>query len=203
MKRCTNPQVFTHRLESCVWAMVQEVMTEPSKLQDCLIGYKPNSNSAKQQTQNQFKIIDQKVEQLSSAKKNAVELYATGELNRIEYSQQAQHYDSELKKAKNDRAQLLATVPGLHKRSIVEPSLRQYCNGLKARLENSDDFDSKRKFCLDYIEQIVFTEGRVRLYGTIQAELNAYADPEQTSEARKVPFVIESSITPYERITRK
>jgi site-specific DNA recombinase len=194
MKRCSNPQIYTHRLESAVQSIVEEIMTNETKLKDYLIGYADKPNVARAEAQRKLKAIEQKILDFTNCKKGVVDLYARGEINRAEYGKKCQQYDAAINAAKNTRTALLTMIPALHQKNTVESSVESYCNSLKSRLQNCADFDTRRQLMLNFVKQIVLTRGKVEVHGSIPIELSAYSDPDQSSEASEMRFVIEKKI---------
>lgn len=190
MKRCFNAEIVTHRLESSVLSIMSDIMTDESKLKNHLAGFGAEKSSTKIETENQLKNMAEKILNLKNGKQNTLERYAEGKINRSAYSQKCREYDAEISQAKNERDQLLTAIPSLHKKDIVDASLEQYCSALRTRLYKCNDFDLKRRLLLDYIQQVVFTNGRIEMCGSVPIQLDAYADPDQSSEAREIKFSI-------------
>lgn len=69
-------------------------------------------------------------------------------------------------------------------------SLRR-CETAKVRFERAKDFNSKRQFLLDFIENVEYDHGKIAVKGSVPIQLQAYKDPTQTSEAEKIEFSIE------------
>jgi len=194
IKRCSNPEVVTHRLESCVLSMVSEIMVDEHKLKGHLVGFKIKKTSRKIRVESRLKNIEQKIVEIGANKRHVLALYAQGEVDRSEYSKRCLQHDQEISKAKNERKDLLSTMPALHQDDIVDASLKRYCNTLKTRFEGCTEFESKRQLLLDYIQQVAFNSGKVELHGSVPIHLKAYEDSEQTSEARKIDFSITAVI---------
>ncbi|KKW19793.1 MAG: hypothetical protein UY63_C0006G0035 [Parcubacteria group bacterium GW2011_GWA2_51_10] len=192
MTRCSNPQIYTHLLEASVFSIVEEVMTNKNKLKDYIIGYKENRGSVRQEAENELKTIEQKISQLMLEKKDILEQYAKGQLNRDNYGRKCHEYDQKIDGVKTERNKLLSMVPALHKRSVVDTSIEKYCDAARTRLEKCADFDTKRQLLLDYLQKVAFVRGKVEVHGSVPIQLAAYSDPEQSSEAREVGFVIKS-----------
>lgn len=76
-------------------------------------------------------------------------------------------------------------------------SIRQFCSAAKARFEKCSNFDSKRQFLLEHIEKVVYQKYKVMIRGSVPIKLRTYADPDQTSEASKIPFRIEGAVDVY------
>lgn len=127
-------------------------------------------------------------------KKSVVDLYANGQIDRERYGKKCQTYDTDIKGVRIERDQLLAAVPALHKKDVVETSVEQYSTTLKNKWEKSTDFDSRRQLLLAHVDRIVLANGKVDLHGSIPVGLESYANPEQSSNVRKIAFVIHDSV---------
>jgi len=77
---------------------------------------------------------------------------------------------------------------------VVDFSVAWNCKSTKSQLEKCD-LDLKRQFLLEYVEKIIFTKDKISLQGSIPILLDAYKDPEHTSDARKISFFIERKIS--------
>src|SRR3989338_1772861 len=92
------------------------------------------------------------------------------------------------------QTKVIKSVPLLHKKEIVDVSIRQFCSAAKARFEKCSNFDSKRQFLLEHIEKVVYQKYKVMIRGSVPIKLRTYADPDQTSEVSKIPFQIENML---------
>ncbi|OGG56698.1 hypothetical protein A3D71_02545 [Candidatus Kaiserbacteria bacterium RIFCSPHIGHO2_02_FULL_55_20] len=169
-------------------------MVNEDKLKTHLIGYKANNVGVKRKTENALRDIEQEISELAREKKDVLEQYAKGLLKRDIYGKKCDEYDQKIDAEKSERNKLLSTVPALHKKSVIDESVGKYCGSLKNRLEKCADFNARRQLLLDYLYKITFARGRVELHGSIPMHLDAYLDPEQTSEAKETKFVIASKI---------
>lgn len=50
---------------------------------------------------------------------------------------------------------------------MIDASVHQYVEALRARLEKANDFDTKRQFLLDNIDRVVYANDRVALCGSV------------------------------------
>lgn len=64
----------------------------------------------------------------------------------------------------------------------------------RVRFDRCHDFETKRKFFLDYVEKIVFTNDKVQLYGSVPVKLKAYDDRDQPTQLAKIEFCIKGEI---------
>ncbi len=190
IKRCTNPQIYTHRLETCVLSTIESVICHENILKKHLIGYKPSETLAKSQAQERLGGIEMTISNLMNLKKRVIELYANGKIDQAEYRKRCRAHDEEIAERKVARTGILQSVSALHQRNVIETSLEKYCNDLTARYKSSDEFSSRRQLVLDYIQRIVFSRGKVAVYGSVPILLEAYADHDQTSNARQINFEI-------------
>lgn len=193
-EKCTNPEVAAHLLETCVFAMIKETMLEPVKLQKCLEHAKERQSLTRLRMEKQLKAADQRIRELGRAKKRILDLYAEGGLDRGKYGEKSLRYDNEIAKVQAERDDLIKRIPVLHKPEVVEMSVKQYCESVKLRLEKCQDFETKRQFLLDYVEQVTYQEGRVALHGSVPVKLQVYENQDQPSEASKIRFSITSPI---------
>jgi hypothetical protein len=86
-------------------------------------------------------------------------------------------------------------IPILHGEEIIEVSVRQYTEAVRARLKRCFDFESRRQFVLDYIEKIVSTNDHVAVYGSVPVKLANYDDADSSSDASTIGFSIEGRVS--------
>jgi hypothetical protein len=123
-----------------------------------------------------------------------LDLYAIGDLNRNLYVRRSLRYDNEINKAEAERNELIKRIPILHKDEIIEVSVGQYCEAVRARLEQCSDFDSKRQFVLDHIEKIVFTNDHVAVYGSVPVKLPMHEASNHSGETTNIGFSIDGFV---------
>ena len=54
---------------------------------------------------------------------------------------------------------------------LIDISVRQYVEAVRARLEGATDFDTKRQFLLDHVDRVVYANDRIALYGSVPVNL--------------------------------
>jgi hypothetical protein len=165
-------------------------MFDENKLKNYLIGFETSKNVTKSKVENKLEDMEQKILRLTNEKRDTLELYAKGNIERATYSKKCMEYDNEMRSVKNERSTLLATIPALHKKNTVDTSLEQYCNALETRFKKCADFNSKRQLLRDYIHQVVLTNGKIKVCGSVPVQLDAYTDPDQPSDAKEIKFSI-------------
>jgi hypothetical protein len=84
---------------------------------------------------------------------------------------------------------------------VVDASIKQHCETVRVRLNKCNNFDAKRKFVLDYIEKIVYSDDHITVHGSVPVKLKAYENSE-LAEASKLEFKIRDRISAAERLGR-
>lgn len=140
---------------------------------------------------------------MHDAKKRMLGLYTDGELDRDIYVKKNIECDYEINQLKNDRIELLKQIPLLHKKDLIDTSIKQFCETVRVRLEKCDDFEAKRQFLLDYVDKIVYWNEKVELHGSVPVKLKVYENGEHTTELAKIEFCIKDTIALSERFGRK
>jgi site-specific DNA recombinase len=192
--RCRNPEVASHLLESCIFNMIKDTMTDPIKLKQCLEHAKEKARTTRFRMEKQLKEVDENIKDLGRQKKRILDLYAMGGLDRNNYVQKCLWYDNEANKVRAVREELIKKIPILHKKEVMKVSVQNYCERVKTGLKKCVDFDTRRQFLLDHIERIIYKERHVILHGSVPVRLKAYEDPNQSTTLSKVGFQIESKI---------
>lgn len=175
-----------------MFTIVKDVMTSEVTLNQYLLG-RHREHGTKGEAERQLKEGERMIAELLKTKRNALELYAKGDISREVYRAQCKQYDDDIKRAKDERNTVLGAIPILHKEDVVDASLRHYCGTLKTRLATAVDFDSQRQLLLEYIEKVVFLRDKMELHGAVPILLSA------SSDAKNMSFVVACTIPPKYR----
>lgn len=175
--------------------MIKETMTDPSKLKKCLEFANDKSRTSQWRMEKKLKHIDQKIKDFAEQKKQIINAYASGQINRATYAERCQNHDMEVAAIKAERSGIINRIPILHKKDIVDVSVRRYCESVKGRLAICvDDPESRREFIKDYVGEVIYNNMNVTLNGSVPIKLKVYEDPDQPSEVSRIKFKIEGQI---------
>ena len=131
---------------------------------------------------------------MKSERKKLTNNYAIGTVDRDTYIERCLWYDNEDNKLKFEQKKLLQQIPTFHKEDIIEANLRIFCETARARYKRCTDFETKRKFMLDFVEYIIYAHGKVIFHGSIPMRLKEVEDTELSPETSKIAFSIETRI---------
>jgi hypothetical protein len=173
--------------------MIQETLINPDNLREHMDFFKRRAEATQTRIEKQLKEIEVKTEKLSQTKKRIIDLYASGELEKDAYITKNLEYDNELNRLKGEKEDLLKKIPLLHKKQIIDMSIKQYCDNAKTRFDRATDFDTKRQFILDYIEKIVYNNEKVEIHGSVPIKLKTYE--ESDSELARIEFCIKGLVS--------
>jgi hypothetical protein len=190
LKLCDSKEVKSSIIEDHVFDLIKEILINPAKLRESMDFFKRRKQANQLRFEKQLKVVDQQTEKFHIAKKRLVDLYANGEMEREAYVLKNLEYDNDLNRLKVERKELLAKIPLLHKKEVIDTSIKEYCEGAKARLEKGDDFNTKRQFLLDYIQNVIYWDDKIELRGFVPVKSKAYADGESRNELGKLEFRI-------------
>ena len=193
VQRCHNPEIIAQRLEDKVMEMIKETMCDVLKLKTCMEFFKEDYRLDQKRVEWRFMRLEKKEKYLDREKKKLIDNFAAQKVTQQEYVEMNVALDQELLKAKNKRSELLRTVPLLHKKEVVDFSIRQFCDTAKAGLEKCSDYDARRQFVLNHIEEVVYNRYKVIILGSVPIKT---VDPDQGVDS-KIPFKIESQIDTY------
>ena len=129
--------------------------------------FKEKGRRAQIKLEKDLKKLEEKIRDLQQERKRIIDIYASGNLSRPEYIKRCLNYDRETLAVMAKRANLLERVPLLHKTSVIDASINQYCESVRTRLLSCTDFESKRQFLLDHIEKVTYWNDRIALHGSI------------------------------------
>lgn len=194
LKLCDSKEVKSTIIEDHVFNLIREVLINPNKLRESMDFFKRRKQANQLRFEKQLKATDQQTEKIHTAKKRLVDLYANGEMERDAYVLKNLEYDNDLNRLKVERKELLGKIPLLHKKEVIDTSIKEYCEGAKARLEKGDDFNTKRQFLLDYIQNVIYWDDEIELRGFVPVKSKAYADGESRSELGKLDFRIKGNL---------
>lgn len=96
--------------------------------------------------------------------------------------------------------ELINKIPLLHKKEIIDTSMRQYCDGAGIKFEKATNFEIKRQFLQEYIEKIVYWNDKVELHGSVPVKLKVYEGKETNTELAKIEFCIKDKIPRLDRM---
>ena len=152
--------------------------------------------SVQSRLQRKLRRIDKKIAFARAKKQRVIELYAGGNIEHEDYAQRSVVYDKEINTCNAERLEISQSIPVLHKAEVVDTSIKQYCHGVKLRLEKCSDFESKRQFLLDHIDKVVYHNEDVAIHGFVPI---LEGPPEDQG---KIEFRIPDKITQADRFGR-
>jgi len=91
-------------------------------------------------------------------------------------------------------------IPILNDPHLIDVSVRQYVESVRARLESATDFDTKRQFLVDHVIKVVYGNDRVALYGSVAVNLGPGETPGQRGDTSKIGFCIEGTLSRKPRV---
>lgn len=188
VERCHNPEIIAQRLENKVMAMIKETMCDVLKLKGCMEFFKSDYRLDQKRVEWKFMRLEKKEKRLDKEKKQLIDQFASEKITQQEYVEKNVILDQQLLKAKNKRSELLRKIPLLHKKEIVDFSMRQFCDGVKAGIEKCYDDNEKRKFVLAHVERVIYKKYKVTIIGSVPIRT---ADQDNES---KIPFQISGEI---------
>jgi len=200
MARCPNPEIASQLLEERVFAIIGETMTDPFKLRARLEYASREERTVERQIEAQLKAIDTRIQQRGAEKKRILDLYAVGDLDRDAYARRSLRCDHQISQEKAQRDELVKRIPILNDPHLIDVSVRQYVESVRARLESATDFDTKRQFLVDHVIKVVYGNDRVALYGSVAVNLRPGETPGQRGDTSKIGFCIEGTLSRKPRV---
>ncbi len=195
LKLCNSKEVKSPIIEDHVFDLIKNILINPSKLRDSMDFFKRRKQANQLKFDKQLKATDVQTEKIHTAKKRLVDLYANGEMEREAYVLKNLEYDNDLNRLKIERKELLAKIPLFHKKEVIDTSIKEYCEGARARLEKSDDFNAKRQFLLDYIQNVIYWDDRIELRGFVPVKSKSSNDERNQTDLGKLEFRIKGNLS--------
>jgi Recombinase zinc beta ribbon domain len=200
VERCHNKEIKAEALEGRVFAMIQDIMLDPTKLRECMDLFKDDSQVMGRRLERRLKAIELRLRALDDEKRRILDIYASGDLSREAYVAKSRHYDTEMTKLTGEQNDLVQRMPLLHNTEAVEVAMTEYCGRAKARFERCDDFATKRQFLLDHIEKVVFWNDNVTVHGSVPILQKCGGGAAEPEDAAQIGFCIESRISRDEKL---
>jgi site-specific DNA recombinase len=166
-KQCDTIQIDTRPLDACIFDMIENAAIDPMKLRASMPDLQRDGTARKQRIEKHVKEIDQKVKDAESKKSRIIDLYAAGDLEREAYLKRIAGYDAEIAGFIVKRNELTKRAPTIHKPEVIEAAIKTHCEAAKARFELLDDFESKRRFLMNFISRVNYQNDHVSVYGTV------------------------------------
>jgi len=179
VKPCRNSRVSTHILDSKVVEMLQRVMFDPEELAKRMETYDHADN---QSIARELTKIAIEINGLDQERRRLIERYATEQITAWEYIEASQALDFELEGLTRRKSHVVKDMQS----DIVTASIRHFCAIARVRFEACADFDAKKQFLRDHVEEIVFDRGRITIVGSVPMQ----GTPNET----KLAFRIEGEI---------
>jgi hypothetical protein len=179
VKPCRNARVSTHILDSKVVEMIQRAMFDPEELTKCMetYGHADNRSIARELTR-----IATEINGLDQKRQHLIERYATEQMTAAEYIAASQALDFELEGLTRRKSCVVKDMQS----DVVTASIRHFSATARVRFEACADFDAKKKFLKDHIEEIVFDRGRITIVGSVPIQ----GAPNET----KLPFRVKGEV---------
>lgn len=166
LKPCDSNEIKTATLENKIFKMFEEVTTS-EKLKTHMEVLSSEGRTGQMRLERQLRKLESKLRRLGTAKKRLLELYADGHSDRAEYAKKSAEYNNEISEVTNEKLELMQRIPLLHKRAVIDLSIAQYCDAVRIRLAQCKDFETRRQFCLDFVDHIVHYKNLVELHGYV------------------------------------
>ena len=115
--------------------------------------------------------LDKAIESLELKKKRVLDLYADSTIDKYNYISKIEEIDSEIKKNVSLKGETTKTLSTLGSRSEVRRNVNYFCKLAQRRLDKLD-FDQKKLFLKQLIDEIVFTGDKLVIKGYIPVLAN-------------------------------
>lgn len=119
---------------------------------------------------------------LEKDRKQILDDYATDKIDHEDYATKCLNLDIETSKLKLKRTETLKKIPILHKQETIDVSVRIFCETVKARFSKCKDFKTKRRFVLDFLEEVLYDNGKVVIKGLIPLHVVEKRDSEENGK---------------------
>lgn len=186
IKRCESKERTAHILEEQVFMVIESVMFDPIKLRGYMDIFKTKRPHARMERELQQ--LEKRLRMYRERKQRMTDIYVAGNLGREEYVTKSRAYDDEMLSLATRKTDLLRQVPLFRKTALVDMAIQQYCEGAKMYHKKAVDFESKRKFLLDYVERVTYWNDEIAVHGSVPVTMKSEHGRE--TETSKIEFQI-------------
>ena len=165
VERCRNPEVATHLLEGKVFEMIRETMFDPSKLRACVQA--PVKRDGERGIARRLGRIARHLVAIDEDRKRLIELYACERLESRAYIEANRELDAKLARLKREKREIAAGVLPLDAETVLDTSIRTFCEDAKAKFNASADPDARRAFLAGRVERIIYRKHQVTIVGAV------------------------------------
>ncbi len=171
-----NPEIDTRVLDSSVLEITNDLLEDPKKLMDHIEALNNTGDLNKTKLAKDIKDIETKIRTIGKQKARIIDLYSLGDLRREEYVKRITTYESGVNDLQDKRNELIQHLPLFQAPQIIERSVVKFCRTAKAKFAKCEEFDSKRKFLLEFITKVEYHRNEIgddyiRLFGTIPVQV--------------------------------
>jgi hypothetical protein len=121
-------------------------------------------------------------------RKRLIELYASERLESRAYIEANRELDAKRARLTREKREIAAGVLPLDAETVLDTSIRAFCEDAKAKFNASADPDTRRAFLAGRIERIIYRKRHVTIVGAVPLPSS------DEDEGRKAPFRIEAEI---------
>lgn len=189
--RCKNKEVTAPIFENKIWNIIETTMTNPDELRKKIPDIQGKQQNAQLRLKRRLIKIDKDMLSINKKKEKIIYLYTSKNLDHSMYVKENSKLDEELKKLGLEKIEIVRNTPVLFNEDVIDYSIKQYCENVRLRYERCVDFETKRKFCLDFINEIVHEGDYIVLRGSVPLL--------QEGEKSKLEFKVERVITYADR----
>ena len=176
----------THLLEGKVFEMIRETMFDPSKLRACVQA--PVKRDGERGIARRLGRIARHMVAIEEDRKRLIELYACERLESRAYIEANRKLDAKLARLKREKREIAASVLPLDAETVLDASIRTFCEDAKATFNASADPDVRRAFLAGRIERIIYRKYQVTIVGAVPLP------PIDGDGVKKAAFRIEAEI---------
>jgi len=192
-KHCYNKEIQGKTLEMIIWKTIGENLLNPEKLQLAVDFIIQKKSVTQEKVEKQLRQIERKMRKVSETKHRVLDLYADGELDKVEYSKKCTEYDNQIFKLDAEHATITQLLPALQQDDVIKDAMKTYCQAAYAGYIGCIDQKSTREFMMKFIDKIVIDKEAFEIHGQIPIE--NLTDNHEVSEINQIPFAIKSEIT--------
>jgi site-specific DNA recombinase len=185
---CQSREIASHFLEGYISTAIENIMLDPVKLHEWMDIFRTKRPHAR--IERELNKLGKILQSRQTRKDRIAHIYAMGDLTREEYVEKSRVYDEEIAELTTRKLSLVQQIPFFRNAKLVDTAIQQYCEGAKVRYKKCVDFETRRQFLLDYVEQITYWNDKIALHGSVPIVIESN-DKKGGKETKKLGFKIE------------
>jgi hypothetical protein len=193
LENCHNKEIQTHLLEDKVFELLRDNVLDEARLRDHIELLKTAKPPDHRPIEAALLRIARELREIDEQKRLLIDMYVASTSSEEAYVNENVALDKRRHLLELRKMQLVKGILVLHQKSI-DAAVRQFCHAAKLRFDKAVDFDAKRQFLLDHVEQVIYDRYHVVVIGSVPVKPIGREASTDSEHIRKLEYRIEGRI---------